>query len=96
MLTRFLRALAAGGQLQRLVGIGLGRPGGADLRVEDHRAYDAALLQVVRDEQGLADLPVVTNLDFGHTDPMWTVPQGVPLRLEPQPGRLTFTQPAVL
>ena len=88
--TYFLRSLAAAGELQGLAGIGLGRPGGADLPVDRHAAYDAALLRVVRVEQGLTDLPVVANLDFGHTDPMWTIPQGVPLRIDPVAERLTF------
>ena len=95
-LTRFLRTLALTGELARLSGIVLGRPGGADLPVEDHAAYDDAVLQVVRREQGLDELPIVTNVDVGHTDPMWTVPQGVRLRVDPGTERLTFLEAGVL
>jgi muramoyltetrapeptide carboxypeptidase LdcA involved in peptidoglycan recycling len=50
---------------------------------------------VVRDEEGLHELPVVTNVDFGHTDPIWTVPQGTKLRIDPATSTLTFLEPAV-
>jgi len=95
LLTRFLRILALNGELQQLAGIVFGRPGGADLAVEDHTAYDDAILQVVRREQGLDDLPVVTNVDFGHTDPIWTVPQGTPTRIDPAVETITFLDTAV-
>lgn len=95
LLARFLRILALTGELRQLVGIVLGRPGGADLPVGDHAAYDDAILQVVRDEQGLKEMPVVTNVDFGHTDPIWTVPQGTAVRLDPMARRITFTEAAV-
>lgn len=94
-LTYFMRSLAVTGELHRLAAIGLGRPGGADLPLERHEAYDRALLRVVRDEQGLAELPVVTNLDFGHTDPMWTIPQGVAVRVDPGAERITFLESGV-
>ncbi|MBS3940058.1 MAG: hypothetical protein KG028_03760 [Actinobacteria bacterium] len=95
LLTRFLRILALNGDLQQLAGIVFGRPGGADLAVEDHTAYDDAILQVVHREQGLDDLPVVTNVDFGHTDPIWTVPQGTPTRIDPAVETITFLDTAV-
>lgn len=96
IVSRFLRTLALTGELQRLAGIVLGRPGGADLPVARHEEYDTAVLQVVRREEGLSDLPVVTNVDFGHTDPMWTIPQGVRLRVDPTAHRLTFLDAAVV
>ncbi len=39
--------------------------------------YDAALRQVVSEEEGLTDLPIITRMDFGHTDPMFVLPYGV-------------------
>jgi muramoyltetrapeptide carboxypeptidase LdcA involved in peptidoglycan recycling len=95
LLTRFLRILALTGELEQLAGIVLGRPGGADLAVEDHLAYDDAILRVVREEQGLHDLPVVTNVDFGHTDPLWTIPQSTRMRVDPDARTLTFLEAAV-
>jgi muramoyltetrapeptide carboxypeptidase LdcA involved in peptidoglycan recycling len=93
--TYLLRSLAATGELHRLAGIVFGRPGGADLPVDEHLAYDEAILRVVREEEGLDELPVVTNVDFGHTDPIWTVPQGIQLRIDPAASTLTLLEPAV-
>ena len=39
-------------------------------------SYNETLLQVVNNELGLHDLPIVTNMDFGHTDPMFVIPLG--------------------
>ena len=36
--------------------------------------YDEVLLNVIDRELWLKDLPIVTNMDFGHTDPMLTLP----------------------
>jgi muramoyltetrapeptide carboxypeptidase LdcA involved in peptidoglycan recycling len=91
----FLRWLHATGQLERLGGLLFGRPGGADLPVEHHAAYDAAIHRVVVEEAGLADLMVVSGLEFGHTDPMWTLPIGVPFRLDPTAREITQLEPAV-
>lgn len=93
--TRFLRSLAVIGDLARLAGIILGRPGGEHLTEKQRTAYDAAVISVVRQEQGLSTLPVVTNVDFGHTDPIWTIPQGVPLRIDPAAQLLTFLDAGV-
>lgn len=94
--TYLLRTLALTGELQALAGIVFARPGGVDLPVEEHGTYDDAILRVVRDEQGLHDMPVVTNVDFGHTDPIWTVPQGTVVRVDPATRTITFTEPAVV
>lgn len=72
-----------------------GRPGGAALPVEDHRRYDEAILGVVRDECGLDEIAIVAGLDFGHTDPMWTLPQGVVVRVDPATETVTFLEPGV-
>ena len=40
-------------------------------------------------EAGRPDLPVVANVDFGHTSPQLTLPLGAPARLDPGAGRVT-------
>jgi muramoyltetrapeptide carboxypeptidase LdcA involved in peptidoglycan recycling len=85
---RMLRSLGALGVLERLSGMIVGRPGGMLLPEEHARfdeeavekrlqSYDDAILQVVTHEHGLNDLPIITNMDFGHTDPMFVLPIGV-------------------
>ncbi len=94
-LARFLRSLAAMGDLERLAGVLFGRPGGADLPPEDHAAYDEALLSVIRGEAGLPHVPVVTGMDFGHTDPMWTLAEGSRSTSIPGRGSIRFPLPGV-
>jgi muramoyltetrapeptide carboxypeptidase LdcA involved in peptidoglycan recycling len=84
VVARFLRSLAAMGDLEKLQALLLGRPGGAELRPQDHLRYDEAVLRVVRGEAGREDLPVVTGVDFGHTDPTWTIPIGQPVIVDPE------------
>lgn len=76
--TRALRSYAAMGILHAIKGLIFGRPGGGE-RFEE---YDAAILQVVRDEEGLDELPIVTGMDFGHTDPMFVLPYGALARID--------------
>ncbi|MEQ1759272.1 MAG: S66 peptidase family protein [Vicinamibacterales bacterium] len=82
-----LRSYAAMGILKRLSGILFGRPGGS-VPVDQFPKYDEAILQVVAEEEGLTDLPIVTRMDFGHTDPMFVLPYGVMAQIDS--GRQEF------
>jgi len=53
-----------------------GRPGG-DISPDWVKEYDNVLHQVVTEEEGLSELPIITHMDFGHTDPMFVLPYGV-------------------
>lgn len=67
----WLRNYAEMGILKRAKGILLGRP-------YDNlyaRKYESELLKVL-DEEGLYDMPVITQMDFGHTCPVFTLPYG--------------------
>ena len=92
----FLRSLAARDDLQRLAALLIGRPGGSDLPVEDHARYDEAATLVVRDEEGLDAMPIVTGMDFGHTDPAWTIPIGMPMRVDPSRTSVEFLRAGVV
>jgi muramoyltetrapeptide carboxypeptidase LdcA involved in peptidoglycan recycling len=81
VLARALRSYAAIGVLERLQGILLGRPGGG-VAPERFAEYDEAVLGVVRDEQGMTSLPIVTCMDFGHTDPVFVLPLGARARID--------------
>lgn len=73
---RAMRVYAAEGVLANLAGILFGRPGG-QVDPSKFDEYDNALIEVVRDEQGLDELPIISGMDFGHTDPIMTLPYGV-------------------
>ena len=62
-----IRNYAASGILKRIKGLILGRPHDNTFWKE----YDDILLQVIRDEEGLKYLPIITGMDFGHTCPTW-------------------------
>jgi muramoyltetrapeptide carboxypeptidase LdcA involved in peptidoglycan recycling len=92
---RGLRSYAAMGILKRLSGILIGRPGG-EVPPAQFDEYDQAILEVVTREEGLADLPVVSGMDFGHTDPMFVVPYGVEAEIDCVERRLTIVENAVV
>jgi muramoyltetrapeptide carboxypeptidase LdcA involved in peptidoglycan recycling len=91
MVTRFLRSFAAMGILHQLAGILVGRPGG-EVPVERFEEYDKALLQVVRDEEGLSELPIITNMDFGHTSPVFVLPYGVQAEIDFENKRFSILE----
>ena len=78
-----------------LSGIVVGRPGG-ELPETEFDNYDRVLLQVVREELGLSDLPILTRMDFGHTDPMFVVPYGVHAEIRCDDSGFAITESAVL
>ena len=87
-----LRVYAAMGILHKLSGILFGRPYDQEDKFEE---YDQAILQVVRDEQGLTDLPIITRMDFGHTSPMFVLPYGVQAEIDFGNKRLSILENAV-
>ena len=70
---RILRNYAAQSVFENISGLIVGRPYHNKF-VDD---YNKVILQVVRDEQGNAKLPIITEMDFGHTCPTFTIPYGV-------------------
>lgn len=93
--TRMLRSLAAAGALELAAALLVGRPGGADLDPADFGAYDSALLSFVAEELGRADMPIVTCMDFGHTDPMMVLPMGVRARVDCERQEFSLPESAV-
>jgi muramoyltetrapeptide carboxypeptidase LdcA involved in peptidoglycan recycling len=75
---RMLRALAATGALREARGILFGRPYADEAKFEQ---YDRAVLQALA-ELKLRSLPLVTRMDFGHTDPKFLVPYGVEAEID--------------
>jgi muramoyltetrapeptide carboxypeptidase LdcA involved in peptidoglycan recycling len=90
-----LRTYAALGILERLSGILFGRPGG-DVALETFDEYEEVILKVVAQEQGLIDLPLLTRMDFGHTDPMFVLPYGVEAEIDCTVKRFAIVEPAVV
>jgi len=68
----WLRNYGSQGILQKANGIIFGKPYD-NLYYEE---YKKAILNVIRDELKLVDLPILYNMNFGHTAPMITLPFG--------------------
>ncbi|ASK64097.1 LD-carboxypeptidase [Virgibacillus phasianinus] len=68
----WLRNYAAQGILQMTNGIIFGKP--QDEKY--YKAYKEAILQVMK-ESNLEDLPILYNMNFGHTEPKFILPYGV-------------------
>jgi muramoyltetrapeptide carboxypeptidase LdcA involved in peptidoglycan recycling len=80
LVLRWLRNFAAQGILSRLGGLVVARPGG-DMDAARRTAQKAGVLRAL-DEAGLPGLPVLADLDFGHTDPILTLPFGVTAEID--------------
>ena len=94
---RSLRVLAAMGVLHKISGLLFGRPGDElSLQLELFAAYDQAILEVVNHEQGLADLPIVTQMDFGHTSPMFILPYGIQAEIDCEKKCFSILESAVI
>lgn len=48
-----------------------------DYTDDEKQELDKTILHVVQQEFHNTTLPIVTNMDFGHTDPQWILPLGV-------------------
>ena len=89
----WLRNYAAQGILRVLSGILLARPDSKGDATYQGRLEDA--LRTVLVEEGLPDLPVLSGLDFGHTQPMLTLPYGAMARIDCATATLTILDAGV-
>lgn len=56
---------------------------------------DEMVVRVIAHEFGAGALPIVTNLDFGHTDPQWILPLGVRAEIDVNARRFRLLEAAV-
>ncbi len=91
----WIRGYASMGILPRVKGVLLGRPM-CGPRGKKLDAYDETLQKIVSVECGLKDLPIMTRLDFGHSDPKFVLPLGQEIEMDCERRRLSLPKPAVL
>jgi muramoyltetrapeptide carboxypeptidase len=77
------------GVLQQISGLLFANPYGYDA------AGRAALREVILERTRRFDFPVVTDMDFGHTQPMLTLPLGCRAEIDAQERRVEILEPAV-
>lgn len=86
----FLRNLGMQGILQQVKGLLFGRA--RDYTPREKKELDQSILKVVRDEFKRPDMPVWTNLDFGHTDPQIVLPLGCEAMLDSEKRKFQLTE----
>ena len=72
---RILRNYGMQGIFDGASAVLFGRP--RDYTDVEKADFDQMLLEVIEGEFGNGDIPVVSNMDFGHTDPQFILPLGV-------------------
>jgi len=75
--------------LRRLRGLLVGRPYGYTERQK------AELHQVILERTARYDFPIVTDLDFGHTDPTLTIPIGCRATIDVGKQQIRMVEAAV-
>jgi len=87
-----LRGLVAQGIISRISGIVFGKP----LNEKYYNEYKDVLLQVVGKESGRSDLPILYNVNFGHTSPICILPYGVNAEIDCNCASLRLLEAAVV
>lgn len=65
------------------------------MQPEQFDEYDRVISQVIFEEEGLVDLPVITHMDFGHTDPMFVLPYGIQAEIDCDTQQFSIIESAV-
>jgi muramoyltetrapeptide carboxypeptidase LdcA involved in peptidoglycan recycling len=83
---------AAQGIFHKIKAVILGRP--YDNKFTED--YNKILLQIIRDELQLTDLPIITEMDFGHTSPTFTIPYGLTAEINCKEKSFSIIESAVI
>ena len=89
--TRILRSFGALGVFDRIAGLLVGRA--MDHTAEEKQVLESAIRDAVAGELGRPDLPILANLDIGHSDPQWVIPIGVRAEVDLEARTLTLLEP---
>lgn len=85
-----LRNYGVAGVLRRIAALLLGRP--KDYSTSEVIRLHETVRSIVSDEFGLDELPIIGNVDFGHTDPKMIIPIGCRVRVDPANSRITLLE----
>lgn len=87
-----LRGLSAQGIINHISGIVFGKP----MNEKYYEEYKQVLLQVVGKESGCLDLPILYNVNFGHTSPICVLPYGIMSEIDCTNKSFRLLEPAVV
>lgn len=88
---RMLRNYGTQGVFEKVSAVLFGRA--RDYSAEEKDALDIAIKGIIADEFEKPNLPIVTNMDFGHTDPQFILPLGVMSELDCQNNKMRLIEP---
>ncbi|MDX9690094.1 MAG: LD-carboxypeptidase [Proteobacteria bacterium] len=89
-----LRCLGVMGVFDRIAGVLLGRPM-CDPDPAQMMQYDKQLVEFVVRECKRPDLPILSQLDFGHSDPQFVLPIGCRAEIDCERRSLALIEPCV-
>lgn len=75
-----LRNYGIQGVLNQISALIFGRS--RDYSIKEKQLLDETIIDIVKNEFGNSNLTIVTNMNFGHTDPQVILPLGVKARLD--------------
>ena len=94
MVRRWLRNYGVQDVLGRISGLLFGRP--VFYTEEEKRKLGESILSVVRREFGRGDIPIVLDMDFGHTDPQFIMPLGVQAKIDSDSRSFRLEEPSTV
>ena len=87
-----LRNYGVMGVFDRISALLFGRA--RDYTDQEKSQLEKTVLSVIRDEFGNSELPIVCNLDFGHTDPQIVLPLGIKMEVDSQNRQMKLLESA--
>ncbi len=88
----FLRNYGSMGVLDQISGLLFGRA--RSYSEQEKAELRKVIVEVVAGEFGRDDIPIITNMDFGHTDPQFVMPLGIRAELDCDKQSFRLLEPA--
>ena len=85
-----LRNYGIQGVYDKIKGVIFGRP--KDYSDNEKEELNKIVLSIIRDEFQARNIPIVMNMDFGHTDPKVILPLGCMVRIEPETKKVILLE----
>lgn len=87
----FLRNLITQGIIHRLNGIIIGKP----IHEKYYNEYKEIFKEMISEEANFPDLPIIYNVNIGHSSPICVIPYGVNLELDLDNKKITILEKAL-
>lgn len=85
-----LRNLGVQGIFDQISGLIIGRP--KDYTEDEKKQLYKTVVSIVAEEFGNSELPIVADMDFGHTDPNMIIPMGIKTEIDPAMKKISIIE----